>query len=484
MISFRITILFLANFFAFLVHAQKYSPEVEARIKKVENNLCSWVLVEGLPNWNIHDRMKFYRANGVSIAVIKDFKIDWAKGYGLADTGQKRKVTPTTLFQAASNSKSLTAMGVMKLIQDGKIDPSADINTYLRSWKFPYDSVAKGKKITVENLLNHTAALSAPSSWGYALNDTLPTLVQILDGKKPAKNPAVRSVMEPGLKSQYSGGGYDIAQMIVEEVSGMLFAEYMQKNVLVPLGMTQSFFTQPPPAAKKNFLAAGYYETAKEVPGKYKIYPEMAAAGLWANPTDLAKYIIETQLSLARKSNKILSQQTTKHSLVPFDTAAAMGLFVVNKSGVQYFAHGGGNEGYICQFFGSMENGNGVVIMINNNNTGLLDEITNSVAMVYQWPNFYRPEINKEFKMPVDSLDKYTGMYKIGKNVFQIVKQENALFLMYGDYPCKLHFLDKENFFLFEAAHSYSKFKYDKEGTIWGFNFSGKTEAIRLKAKK
>lgn len=128
------------------LHAQ-YSKETQSKIKKVENSLSGWVQIENNPQkWNLEERMKFYHANGVSIAVIKDYKIEWAKGYGLADSLQQKPVTTQTLFQAGSNSKSLNAVGILKLVQEGKLNLNSDINDYLKRWKFPYDSLSKGKK--------------------------------------------------------------------------------------------------------------------------------------------------------------------------------------------------------------------------------------------------------------------------------------------------------------------------------------------------
>lgn len=466
------------------LHAQKNTSEIEARIKKVENNLATWVQADGIPNWNIRERMKFYNTHGVSIAVINDYKIEWAKGYGIADTSGKKKVTTHTLFQAASASKSVAAMGVLKLVQEGKIDPAKDINTYLSSWKFPYDSVSNGKKINVENLLNHTGGLSTPSFRGYTSKDTIPTLVQILDGEKPAQGPKVRSISEPGLKSEYSGGGYEIAQLLVQDVTEMLFEDYMQKNVLQPLGMTQSTFAQPPPASKKPLLAAGYYENGMQVPGRYKIYPEQAAGGMWSTPTDLAKYIVEMQLSLQGRSNKVLSKEMAQHSLVTFDSTAAMGNYVINRSGAKYFAHGGGNEGFVCQFFGSMESGKGVVVMANNNSNRLLDEICNSVAIVYSWSNFYRPEHKKTIELPSDSLDRFVGLYKFQKFTLEIIKQNGKLFLSVGSTPCQLHFTDKDHFFLYEWTQSDFCFTYDKDHNVSHIRSNDKIIAYHLKPRQ
>lgn len=201
--------------------SKEYSKEVQARIKNVENNLSSWVQIENNPTrWTLEERMKFYHANGVSIAVIRNYKIEWAKGYGWADSLQQKPVTTNTLFQAGSNSKSINAIGILKLVQEGKLNLNADINDYLKRWKFPYDSLSKGKKISIANLLSHTGGITVHGFDGYEYGTKIPTLVQILNGQKPANSEAIRSMYEPSLKYEYSGGGTTISQLIIEDVTG------------------------------------------------------------------------------------------------------------------------------------------------------------------------------------------------------------------------------------------------------------------------
>ena len=335
-----------------------YSLEIQRGISMVENNLSGSQQNGNAPTrWTLKERMKFYHANGVSIAVIKDYKILWLKGYGWADNAEQRPVTTNTLFQAGSNSKSLNAIGLLKLVQEGKIDLYADINNYLKSWKFPYNDLSKGRKISVANLLSHSAGLTVHGFPGYERGGKLPTIVQILDGKKPANTDAIRSKYEPSLKTEYSGGGTTISQLIIEDVTGQPYDKWMAENVLIPLGMMSSSYSQPPAADNKN-LATGYYNDGKAVKGKYHIYPEQAAAGLWTNPADLARYVIETELSLAGKSQKVLSKKMTELRLTPYiDSSAALGVFILNKEGRKYFTHGGVDEGFVSQYVGSFEGG-------------------------------------------------------------------------------------------------------------------------------
>ena len=309
----------------------------------------------------------------------------------------------------------LESANVLKLVQDGKVDLNTDINTYLTSWKFPYDDVSKGKKITIANLLSHTAGLTVHGFRGYEIDEKLPTVIEILDGKKPANSDAVRSMFEPGQRPEYSGGGTTITQLIVTDVTHTPYDEFMATNVLKPMGMDNSFFTQPPPQTKKSVLTTAYHEDGSEVKGKYHIYPEQAPAGLWTNPTDLSKYMIETQLSLEGKSAKVLSQAFTKTRLTPVLDQVALGVFINKMDGEEYFEHSGGNEGFRCYYTGSLKGGNGVVVMVNSDNGEILREVVNSVFSVYGWKGNI-PVTKKIATLTPEQWKSLEGVYQAANN--------------------------------------------------------------------
>jgi CubicO group peptidase (beta-lactamase class C family) len=203
-----------------LLFAQtNYSPETLQKIREVEQNIVGNTIINDNPPSTIAARMAKYNVKGMSIAVIHNYKIEWAKGYGWADEAEKRPVTPETLFEPGSISKSLNAVGILKLAQDKKVDLYTDINTYLTSWQFPYDSLSKGKKITLAQILSHNAGLSTHGFPGHNINGAIPTVFEVLDGKKPAVTPAVRSMFEPDLKFEYSGGGTTISQVLLTDVT-------------------------------------------------------------------------------------------------------------------------------------------------------------------------------------------------------------------------------------------------------------------------
>lgn len=416
----KIFLSLLVTVYTFSAYAQ-LPPTTEARIKAVENHLTPNIIYgDTIPSLNLLEQMKKYNIKGLSVAVIKDYKIDWVKTYGWADEEEKRPVTTNTRFQAASISKSLNSLGILKLVQQSRIGLETDINNYLRSWKFPYDSISKNKTISIANLLSHTAGLSVHGFAGYKTTDSIPTLIQILNGVRPANSRSIRSIFTPGTKFQYSGGGTTISQLILTDVTGRRYEEFMQKEVLGPIGMTNSFFNQPPPAATKELATA--YSNGVAVKGKYHVYPEQAAAGLWTTPTDLAKYIIECQLTYeGRSPGKVINQETMKKRMTPYiDSSAALGVFIIKKANDRYFNHNGGNEGFLCNSYGSLSGGNGLVIMINSDNFAVINELSNSIAIVYGWKDFYTPTFRPVYRPSKDTLQLYTGNYLLDKDTISI----------------------------------------------------------------
>ena len=462
-----------------------YSKETEALITQVENNISGRVKIEG-ESHNILDRMARYKVKGLSVAVIHNYEVVWAKGYGWADEKEKRVVTTQTLFEPGSISKSLNALGILKLVQEKKLDLYADINSYLKSWKFPYDSLSKNKKITLANLLSHSAGLTVHGFPGYDREGKIPTVPEILDGKKPANTPAVRSQFEPGLRFQYSGGGTTISQLILTDVTQKPYDKFIYENVFKPLGMENTFFTQPPPADKLSLVASGYRKNGNVVIGKFHVYPEQAAAGLWTTPGDLCKYIIETQLAYLGRSAKVLNEEMTKLRLTPYiDKSAALGVFIEERGGIKYFQHGAGNEGFRGQYYGSLEGGNGVAIFVNSDNGEILFELINSVASVYHWKDFYKPVLKKEIKVSETILQKYPGVYLFEGIIAEITKNEDSFYYWSDEINSKMHFTSDKDFFNVEFPTE-KTFVYDASGNVTGFlrKLNGKDVPAAIKIIK
>lgn len=443
-----------------------YSKEVEAKIKKVERSLGEAIKTSDHPLYLL-DRMKEYNIHCVSIAVITDNKLEWARAYGFADTEQSIPATTETMFQAASISKSLNAMGILKLVQENKLALDVDINTYLTDWKFPYDSSEWIGVITLKQLLSHTAGTSVHGFRGYAKGEDIPDITQILNGEEPANNRAIRSVFRPGSKPQYSGGGITISQKIVQELTGQPYDMFMKANILDPLEMKASFYSTVPPESLTNKLASGYLEDGNPVKGKYHLYPEQAAASLWTNPTELSNFIIELQKSNTGKSNKILKKEMVHTMLTPVMAENALGVFIKTVANNKYFSHGGANEGFRSFFVGNVDEGNGVVVMVNSNNSAILAEIVNSVATVYGWKDYYNPVVRKTVKVAEEVLDSYAGVYEVSPGfAISITRKKEALFAQATNQAQFPLFPEEPNKFFFKVVEASLEFIKDDSGRI------------------
>jgi CubicO group peptidase (beta-lactamase class C family) len=384
----------------------------DAQIKRVEQGLLPAVLIKGDSSWSILERMKFHKVPGLSVAVIKDFKIDWARAYGLKDLETGEPVTTETLFQAGSISKSVNAMVAMKKVEQGRISLDEDINTKLTSWKLPDNEFTAKKKVTLRNLLSHTAGTTVHGFPGYAINEKVPSLQQILDGAAPANTAAVRVDLEPGTRFRYSGGGTTISQVAIMDIEKKPYPDIARETVLAPLGMSNSTYSQPLPADWRKKAATGYRGDGSEVEGKIHIYPEMAAAGLWTTPTDLAKFAIEIQLSRSGRSNKVLTKQSVETMTTSFMDNAGLGFFIEEHGKALYFGHGGADEGFRAELLVSRDKGYGVAVMVNSDNGQILREVIRAVAREYGWDEFL-PAPYELISLDAAKLAGFSGRYQV-----------------------------------------------------------------------
>ena len=314
------------------------SPEIQRRIERVCACLTTPVVEKDDPHARqmLHDRMTADRVPGISIAVIHNGEIEWAQGFGVAQL-DGAPVTAETLFQSGSISKPVAAMAALRLVQEGKLTLDTDVNQALASWKIPPSAAAPAAVVTLRELLNHTAGLTVHGFPGYAAGTPIPTLVQILNGERPANTAPVRLEAPPGTRLKYSGGGYTVIQQLLIDVSHEQFAKLMRDAVLAPIGMTRSTYEQPLPVRLRAGAATPYNADGTPVAGGPHTYPEMAAAGLWTTPTDLARYVIEIQRSLREDANHVLSVEMTKQMLLTGQGNYGLGLVIGGSPEIRIF---------------------------------------------------------------------------------------------------------------------------------------------------
>src|SRR5215469_5555994 len=367
--------------------AKGTSENVEQRIERVETGIEPINLGKNKTPvaLDLAGLMKLSNDPGLSVAVIDEYKIAWAKAYGTTELGGKAPVTTKTLFQAGSISKPVAATGMLALVQQGKLSLDEDVNAKLRTWKVPENEFTKEQKVTLRRLASHTAGLTVHGFPGYDVDDKLPTLVEIFNGEKPANTAPIRVDFVPGTRERYSGGGVTIEQQVMMDVTAKPFPALMKEMVLDKIGMSDSSYEQPLKAGWATRTATGTYRNGKAVHGNWHVYPEMAAAGLWTTPRDLAKFAIEIALSERGKSNKVLSQQTTQEMLTPVLEEAALGFFV-SKDRPGEFGHNGADEGFQALLVMNADTGQGAAIMANSDN-GILGagEVLRGIAKEYGW---------------------------------------------------------------------------------------------------
>ena len=375
----------------------------------------------------IRSQMQKRRIPGLSLTIIQDGKILKSQAYGFIDKNGKVPVTTNTLFQAGSVSKSVAAMGALYLVEHNKLSLDENVNIKLKSWQVPDNEFTNDKKVTLRGILSHTTGLTVHGFPGYAVDAQIPSVVQILDGTAPANTPPVRVDFIPGSRWRYSGGGYTVMQQLMVDVTGTAFPEFMKKNVLSPLGMKNSTYQQPLPPDLAKLTATGHYNNRSLVEGRWHIYPEMAAAGLWTTPSDLARFAISIQNANAGKSGSVLSQSMTRQMLTDQKNRDGLGVFLQGDSTTLRFSHSGRDEGFDALLTASVDKGQGIVIMINaNDNSVMMGRIVDFIADYYHWKGF-PPHMAKPVAVAVDpkAVKSFEGRYELMNNRIVTFQADN-----------------------------------------------------------
>ena len=387
-----------------LVTIAAFHSFAEDRAPKVESGLRPRVLVRGQPEprWTIAERQKLHNTPAVGVAVIHNGQIEWAKTWGAG-------ATAATRFQAASISKPVAAMTALRLVASGKLSLDEDVNIKLKSWKVPANTWTR--PVTLRQLLSHTAGLTVHGFPGYAAGAPVPSLVQLLNGEKPANTAAIRVNVEPSSIYRYSGGGYEVMQLLVEDVTGQPFAAVAKTLVLDPVGMTNSTYEQPLPERLAAVAAPAHKGNGSSIAGRWHTYPEQAAAGLWTTPTDLAKFLIAVQ-KMSAGDTKLLPATLAKEMLTPVENNYALGWAIQKTDKDVSFSHGGSNAGYRCFAWAYSTRGQGAVVMTNSDaGSPLSSEVMRAIADEYGWPD-HRAQIRDAVKLTKEQLAPLLGDYE------------------------------------------------------------------------
>jgi CubicO group peptidase (beta-lactamase class C family) len=383
---------------------QDVNPQVEQRIRNIENGLADFMLgpqedsAEPPKKVTLSERMAALKVPGVSMAVINDNKIEWAKGYGVIKAGVDTPVTVDSLFEAASTTKLLTTVIVLRLLEQGRLSLEEDVNRQLKSWKIPENTFTQQRKVTLRLLLTHKSGLNRPEG-GIGYEDgSVPTLVQVLRGQAPAQNPPAVVTSVPGSKWQYSNFDFLVIQLLLEEVLRKPFAQIAHEVVLEPLGMTSSTLVHPLKAEWKRRAAAPHDDEGKG--HERAMHPTaLAQGGLLTTPSDLARFTVELMRAYQGQPDRILSQESMRLMLAQeaaLDPALfagmisgqGLGVFTLGDKENIKFLHPGFNiPGATCMLIASPVSGKGAVVMTNGAKGELLMlELTLAIQKEYDWP--------------------------------------------------------------------------------------------------
>src|SRR5260221_9011911 len=345
----------------------------------------------------VPDRMAHYHVPGLSLAFIHNDTVGWTQAFGVARVGGE-PVTPETLFQASSIGMPVTAVAVLRLVEQGKLNLDADVSQYLRSWKLPTNRFTEQKKVTLRELLSHTAGATVHGFEDYAAGEKVPTLVQVLNGESPANSAPVTIDFVPGSQFRYAGGNYAIIQQILLDVTGESFPDLMQELVLQPLHMVHSTFQQPILEKLQPLVATPYDKNGNAIEGGPRTSPVMAVGGLWTTPSDLELFALGIQNALAGKPGAIVSPSTADEMLQPVLGDYGLGFSIAGSGSNRYFWHPGATTGFLAVFFAYVK-GDGVVLMSNQQySKALMLEVIHALAKQYGWTEF--PTDESRFSNP------------------------------------------------------------------------------------
>lgn len=444
------------------------------------------------------ERMAEAGVPGVGVAVIADGRIAWARGYGALEAGQPAPVTPATLFQCASISKPVAAVTALRLVETGALTLDGDVNDQLITWRIP-PIIAWGERgrvqaqprITLRQLLSHTAGLTVHGFPGYAVGVPLPSRLDILDGAPPANTPPIRVDTLPGAQMRYSGGGYVVLAQLLEDVTGTPFPTLARELTLEPLGMRESGFEQPLAPDRAQLAARAHRAGARPVPGGWHVYPEQAPDGLWAPPADLARFALGLQAALRGEPGAILSPATMRQMMTPQAPeadveAVGLGVFLSGAGETARFGHTGGNEGFGCELTAYQWRGQGAVAMTNSDTGWLIYKaLLNTIAEVYAWPDYSLFTLSGDWRFWTAGEAMFTplcGAYAddAGRRC-RISNHDGELWLAFGDQPGLPLSAESATDFQVEGVDARLSFTLGEDGAATSLTLRQNQRALTLR---
>ena len=408
------------------------ASDAKERRTSVERGMLPRVVFEGRSQpATLDGRMIQHKVPALAVAVIRQGRLDWSAAYG--SLGSNFGLAGCdSLFQAGSLAKPVTLLAALRMRRAGLIDLDRDVDRYLRSWHLPPGHQTPSNPVTFRNLLSHTSGITPGGYRGYADGEAIPTDQQVANGTPPANSPKVEVLRPPGEELSYSGGGYTVVEIALQDLLRRPFEQILGEWVLTPVGLRQADFTQPLPAANHTRAARGHDGEGGAVRGGWHTHPEQAAAGLWATPSDMAVFLIELWKGYHGES-RIFDQASVREMLANPVDGHAYGFRLIGDGDGTSITHYGGTVGYTAGMTMNLATGNGAVFMTNaEGGSNLGREFLQSVSRVYDWPMFRETRVTA-VERPVEALQPLTGRYVFAEQDWQVsvVVEAGALTLVF-----------------------------------------------------
>lgn len=407
-----------------------------ARITRVVNGLRHEITFTNRPDsaMSITSRMGHYRVPAVAIAVIDDYRVAWVRTFGSKRAGADQPVTEETLYHAKSVSKPVAAVSALKLVERGELSLDVPLDSLLTSWSVPDNDHTRATEPTLRHLLSHSGGFTRGGVDSYLPSEELPTLLESLRGRAPATVDPVTVDFEPGTGTRYSGGGYGVLQLLLQDRTGRSFAALADSLVFRPLGMHHSYFPRKMPAELEPFAATGHDVHGEPVPGGREILPIQAAGGLWSTARDLARFVVALEEAWAGRSDDLLGRATVREMMTPHADDWGLGLRLSRPDSVLRFQHTGSGDGFRAIIVGYPSRGDGAVVLANADGAGELRyEILRAAAAEYGWPG-YRRDRRTMASVDSGSVAQLAGHYEWNSGIVTTVRyRDGRLEARFGD---------------------------------------------------
>jgi CubicO group peptidase (beta-lactamase class C family) len=440
---------------------------------------------------NIDPQLEKYKLAGFSLVVFENYKVVYSNQFGVKSINSKEKIDQNTAFSTASISKPITALLCFILEEKGLINLDTPIDGYLKRWHLPKSKFTENNSPTWRQFLNHTAGTSQSGFADHYEGDTIPSIKESLLGKIPRYDKEIEFMFTPGTDWAYSGGGYVIVQMALEDTFKKPISELAATYIFKPLGLKNTTMIQPNEKGFPTNVALVHDENEKVIRTGLPITPQVAPSGMWSTPTDLAIIAIEMQNALRNKNNKVISHDIAKKvtEVTVLKNAVGGWSYGWQKSfgynNYDWFMCNGSNTGVGGSVFATMTDGNGFTFLTNGekqNRFPVMGKTQRTILKLMDWDKKISNEEVQE--MPSSLKEKLVGtyddfLYAQGVET-KIVEKNNRL---YVESMLLDHFKGKNDNELVYLKNGY--FKIIDYPNLLKFGFSnGKLTSVTLTRDK